>query len=552
LISEAASRDRLTGAQTLVRSLLAHGVTHVFCVPGESYLAVLDALYDVSDRIAVVACRHEAAAANMAVAHGKLTGRPGVAMVTRGPGATHAAIGVHTARQDSAPMILFVGQVPTAHLGREAFQELDYPAVFGTLAKAAVQVDRADRMGDVLARALAVAGQGRMGPVVVALPEDVLRAPSASPPPVAPVARSAPPPDFLLALAARLRSAERPMMILGGSGWTGQAAGDLADWAAAAGFPIALSFRRKDLIDNRHPAYAGDLGIGSNPRLVERLREADLVVALGARLGENATQGYSLFRPADTAERLVHIHPDPEELGRVWPAGLAAAADAASAAEAITAISLGRDRWRAWGEAARAELEAFVSPIETVGRVNLSEVFDHLSRALPDDAIVANGAGNFAAWLHRFYRHRRFGTQLAPTSGAMGFGFPAGIAAKLLHPEREVVTVSGDGDFLMCAQELATAVQYRADIVALVVDNGAYGTIRMHQARAFPGRTIATELENPDFVRFAESFGAHGQRIEATAEFPAALERARRAGRPALIHLITDLRDIAPGKVLAI
>jgi acetolactate synthase-1/2/3 large subunit len=541
----------MTGAQALVRSLIAHGVTHVFCVPGESYLAVLDALWDVRERIAVISCRHEAAATNMAVAHGKLTGRPGVAMVTRGPGATHAAIGVHTARQDSTPMILFVGQVARSHLGREAFQELDYPAVFGSIAKWAVQVDDAERMDEVVGRAFGAAVQGRAGPVVVALPEDMLRerTPAQARPP-SPSARAAPPPAFVEALSRRLGKAERPLIILGGSGWTGEAAAGLADWAGRAGVPIALSFRRKDLIDNRHGAYAGDLGIGPNPRLVERVGQADLVIAIGARLGENPTQGYRLFTPAQTGERLVHVHADPAELGRVWPASLAACAEAALAAEALTSIALPDGRWRAWGEAAHAEMEAFVRPIPVTGQVNLSEVFAHLSDVLPGDAIVANGAGNFAAWLHRFYRHRRFGTQLAPTSGAMGFGLPAGIGAKIVHPEREVVAVAGDGDFMMCAQELATAVQYGANLVTLVVDNGAYGTMRMHQERDFPGRTIATDLRNPDLVAFARSFGAWAGRVETTAEFAPALAAARAAGRPALIHLITDLADIAPGRTL--
>lgn len=543
----------MTGAQRLVQGLLAHGVTHVFCVPGESYLSVLDALYDVRDRIRVVTCRHEAGAANMAVAHGKLTGRPGVAMVTRGPGATHASIGVHTAKQDSAPMILFVGQVAREDLGREAFQELDYPAVFGTLAKWAVQIDDAGRIDEIVGRAFGAAVQGRAGPVVVALPEDMLREDVSAGARAAPqaVARSAPTPEFLAALSERLQAAERPLLILGGSGWTREATERLADWAGAAGLPIALSFRRKDLIDNHHRAYAGDLGLGPNPRLVERVRAADLVIALGARLGENPTQGYSLFTPEETVAKLIHIHPDPNELGRVWPTSLASAADAASAAAALAGIALPEGRWRDWGDAAHAELEAFVRPIPVTGAVNLSEVFGHLAQVLPADAIVCNGAGNYAAWLHRFYRHRQFGTQLAPTSGAMGFGFPAAIAAKIVEPGREVVSVAGDGCFLMCAQELATAVQHDVALVVIVVDNGSYGTIRMHQARDYPGRVMATDLRNPDFVAFAESFGAWARRVETTEAFPEALAAARSAGRSALIHLITDVEDIAPGRTLS-
>jgi len=541
-----------TAARRLVEALIAHGVTHVFCVPGESYLPVLDALWDVRAQIQVVACRHEAGAANMAVAYGKLTHRPGVCMVTRGPGATHASIGVHTARQDSAPMILFVGQVARRDLGREAFQELDYPAVFGSIAKWTAQVDDAERMGELVGRAFATAVQGRPGPVVLALPEDMLNDPASRPipPPGAP-AQAAPTPAFLDSLAARLLAAERPMLVLGGTGWTAAALDALTGWADHAGLPVALSFRRKDLIDNDHRVYAGDLGLGSNPRLLERVRAADLVIALGARLGENPTQGYSLFTPQDTAVRLVHIHPDPEELGRVWPASLAAAADVAPAAAALAGIELPAGRWRVWGEAARGDQTAFCAPIGSQGRVNLSEVFHHLAEALGPDAIVCNGAGNYAAWLHRFYRHRRFRTQLAPTSGAMGFGFPAAVAAKILRPEREVVAVAGDGCFLMAAQELATAMQYGAAVVILVADNGAYGTIRMHQELKFPGRTIATDLGNPDFTAYARAFGAWARRVESTADFPDALREARAAGRPALIHLLTDLEDIAPGRRLS-
>jgi acetolactate synthase I/II/III large subunit len=544
----------MTAAQRLVQSLLAHGVTHVFCVPGESFLAILDALWDQRDRIDVITCRHEAAAANMATAHGKLTGRPGVCMVTRGPGATHAATGVHTARQDSAPMILIVGQVARPHLGREAFQELDYPAVFGTMAKWAVQIDDPDRIDEILNRAFATAVQGRAGPVVISTPEDMLRQPttaSPAPPPAAEPARAAPTPAFLAALETRLAAAERPIAILGGSGWTAEALTQLTDWAGRAGLPIALSFRRKDLVDNHNRAYAGDIGLSPNPKLVQRLRASDLVIALGARLTENATQGYTLFTPEQTAERLVHIHPDPNELGRVWPAALTACADTASAAEALAAIALPADRWRDWGDAAHADARAFAQPLAVTGQLNLSLVFQHLAETLPPDAIVCNGAGNYAAWLHRFYRHRQFATQLAPTSGAMGFGFPAAIAAKLTHPDREVVAVAGDGCFLMCAQELATAVQHKAAMTILVIDNGAYGTIRMHQARDYPGHTIATDLTNPDFVALAKAFGAWGRRVETTAEFPEALQAARESGGVALLHLVTDLEDIAPGRRLS-
>ncbi|MGI9168768.1 MAG: thiamine pyrophosphate-binding protein, partial [Caulobacteraceae bacterium] len=453
---DSTAATRITAAQALVRVLLAQGVTHVFCVPGESYLAVLDALADVRDRIAVVACRHEAGAANMAVAHGKLTGGPGVCMVTRGPGATHAAVGVHTARQDSTPMILFVGQVARDQRDREAFQEIDYRAAFGPLAKWAVEIDDPARVTELVQRGFSTAVQGRAGPVVIALPEDMLRD-TVSPEEPAAVARAlgAPDGEFLDALAGRLTAAERPLMILGGSGWTAGSLEALAAWAGEAGLPVALSFRRKDLMDNDHPCYAGDLGLAPNPALIERVRRADLILALGARLGEKPTQGYSLFTRRETARKLVHVHPGAEEIGRVWPPALAAVASPSAAARALAAIDLPKGRWREAAVAARADVDAFTLPVAVEGAVNLSEVFTHLGRALGPDAIVCNGAGNFAGWLHRFYPHRRFGTQLAPTSGAMGFGVPAAVAAKLARPDREVVAVAGDGDFLMTGQELA-------------------------------------------------------------------------------------------------
>lgn len=540
-----------TAAQCLVRVLLAQGVTHVFCVPGESYLAVLDALADVRDRIAVITCRHEAGAANMAAAHGKLTGRPGICMVTRGPGATHASVGVHTARQDSTPMILFVGQVARDQRDREAFQEIDYRAAFGPLAKWAVEIDDPRRVAELVRRGFATAVQGRAGPVVIALPEDMLRETAPAPPTVS-VATAVCAPDtaFLDALADRLRIAERPLMILGGTRWSAPSLDALAGWAGRAGLPVALSFRRKDLLDNDHPCYAGDLGLGPNPKLVERVRRADLILAVGARLGENPTQGYTLFTPEETASKLVHIHAGAEEIGRVWPPALAAVATSSAAALALAGVALPEGRWRDEAARARAEVDAFTRPVPVQGRVNLSAVFAHLSQALPIDAIICNGAGNFAAWLHRFARHRRFPTQLAPTSGAMGFGVPAAIAAKITVPNREVVAVAGDGDFLMTGQELATAVQYGAAVVFIVVDNGSYGTIRMHQERDYPDRVIATDLVNPDFAAYARAFGAWAARVDDTAQFPEALREARAAGGPALIHLKTDLRDIAPGRTL--
>lgn len=542
-----------TAARRLVETLVMNGIDRVFCVPGESYLAVLDALADVRDRIQVIACRHEAGAANMAEAYGKLTGRPGVCMVTRGPGATHASIGVHTAHQDSTPMILFVGQIALTDRGRGAFQEVDYREVFGGLAKWATEIETPARTVEVVERAFATALQGRMGPVVVALPEDILHE-DGGPAPTRPVtpAKAAPDAAFLEQVRERLSKAERPLLVLGGSGWTDEASTAISDWSERLGLPVALSFRRKDLVSNDRSNYAGDLGLGCNPKLTARVKAADLILAVGARLGENPTQGYTLLDRARTAETLIHIHPGPEELGRVWTPLLGAAADNSLAALALSQIDPGRT-WHDEAAAARADYDAFIQPVGVTGAVNMSEVIRHLAEALPHDAIVTNGAGNFAAWLHRFHRHRARRTQLAPTSGAMGYGYPAAVAARSVHPDREVICIAGDGDFLMTGQEMATAVQYGINAVVVVVDNGTYGTIRMHQETHYPGaaRTIATDLRNPDFVAWAEAFGAFGVRCERTEDFPAALAAARNAGRPALVHLITSAEDIAPGRTIS-
>ena len=543
-----------TAARRLVDTLVMNGVDKVFCVPGESYLAVLDALADVRDRIEVIVCRHEAGAANMAEAYGKLTGKPGVCMVTRGPGATHASIGVHTAHQDSTPMILFVGQIALTDRGRGAFQEVDYREVFGGLAKWATEIESPERTVEVVERAFATALQGRMGPVVVALPENILHD-QGGPAPVRPVvaAKAALDAAFVTEVKARLARAERPMLILGGSGWTDAATDAISGWAGRLGLPVALSFRRKDLIRNDHPGYAGDLGLGPNPKLVARVKDADLLLVIGARMGENPTQGYTLLDRARTAETLIHIHPGAEELGRVWAPALSAASDNSLAALALSSIDPGRT-WSEQGAAAHADFMTFSSPIEVNSAVNMSEVIAHLAQALPEDAILTNGAGNFAAWLHRFHRHQARRTQLAPTSGAMGYGYPAALGAKAVDPSREVVCIAGDGDFMMSANEMATAAQYGLGVIVVVVDNGAFGTIRMHQEREYPTRVIATALKNPDFVKYAEAFDAFAVRCEATGDFPAALAAAREAaagGRPALIHLITDAEQIAPGRTIS-
>jgi acetolactate synthase-1/2/3 large subunit len=539
-----------SAAHRLIETLVVNGVSHVFCVPGESYLAVLDALVDFKDRIQVITCRHEAGAANMAVAYAKLTRRPGVCFVTRGPGATHASIGIHTASQDSAPVIMFVGQVARSDRGREGFQELDYPAVFGSMTKLAVELSDPTRTVEIVTRAFATALQGRQGPVVVALPEDLLAEDAGPRVPVqvtaAPASLSR---DALAVIEQRLAHSERPLLILGGTGWTDEALFRLADWAKQIDLPIALSWRRKDLLDNDHPCYVGDLSIRPSPGLNERIKASDLLIAIGSRMGDIPTMGYQLFSSEEAAAKLIHIHPSADDLNRVWQASFAAIANEAEAAVAITALQISK-RWTQWRVAARSDYERSLEPVTTIGAVNLSQIFTYLAKTLPADAILCNGAGNYAAWPNRFYRYRKPRTQLAPTSGAMGFGFPAAIAAKALHPNRDVIALAGDGCFLMAAQELATAVQHGINVVTLVIDNGSYGTIRMYQERQYPGRVMATDLRNPDFAAYARAFGAWGATVEKTEDFASAFEQARACGQPALIHIKTDVEDILPGQRL--
>jgi len=541
-----------SGGKAVVEALVANGVDTAFCVPGESYVAVLDALYDAPS-VRVIACRHEAAAANMAEAHGKLTGRPGVCMVTRAPGATHASIGVHTARQDSTPMIVFVGQVARGMQGREAFQEIDYAQVFGGLAKWAAQVDEARRIPELVARAFSVAMSGRPGPVVLALPEDVLRE-QADAENLGAAQRivAQPVAEDLARFRALLAEAKRPLLILGGSGWNEDACAALRRFAERNALPVACSFRRQSLFDNRDPHYAGDLGVGANPALAQRVRDADVIVALGGRLGEIPTGGYTLIEAPRPKQQLVHVHADPDELGRVYQADLPINAGPAEFARALDQLeSIHRPRWAQWTAAARRDYEAALEPSIPGGALDMARVVRWLSERLPEDAILCNGAGNYATWLHRFFQYKGFGTQLAPTSGAMGYGFPASLAAKLRCPERIVVAFAGDGCFLMSGHELATAVQYGINVIVLVVNNGMYGTIRMHQERSFPGRVVATDLVNPDFVAYARAYGAHGALVERTEEFAPAFEAALRAGKPALIELRTDPEIITPRTTLS-
>ncbi|AVS85395.1 thiamine pyrophosphate-binding protein [Paracidovorax avenae] len=542
-----------TGGQILVDQLILHGVRQLFCVPGESYLAVLDALHDAD--IAVTVCRQEGGAAMMAEAQGKLTGRPGICFVTRGPGATNASAGIHIAHQDSTPLIVFVGQVAREALGREAFQELDYGAVFGTMAKWVVQVDDARRLPELLSRAFHVATSGRPGPVVVALPEDMLtdavQAADALP---HAVAETHPGPDALRELAQRLASAERPVAILGGSRWSEQAVRDFTAFAEAWSLPVYCSFRRQMLFPASHRCYGGDLGLGANPKLLARIRESDLVLLVGGRLSEVPSQGYALLDIPVPAQPLVHVHADADELGRLYRPAQAIHATPQAFAAALAAVRPeGAVRRAAHAAAARADYLAWSdpAPIRIPGPLQMGEVMRHLREVLPPDTIFCNGAGNFATWVHRFWPFTAFASQLAPTSGSMGYGLPAGVGAKRLWPQREVVVFSGDGDFLMHGQEFATAVQYGLPVIVVLLDNGMYGTIRMHQEREYPGRVSATQLRNPDFRAYAQAFGGHGERVERTEDFAPALARARASGLPSVLHCLLDAEAITPTGTLA-
>ena len=543
---------RRSGGKILVDQLELHGAELAFCVPGESYLAVLDALHDAPIRL--VTCRHEAAAANMAEAYGKLTGKPGICLVTRAPGATHASIGVHTAHQDSTPLILLIGQVGRDMSEREAFQEIDYRRMFNPFAKWVAQIDRAERIPELLARAFTVATAGRPGPVVLALPEDMLvdevEVPDARP---YLRVRTHPGADDLARLRGLVAGAERPLAIAGGGGWTEQAGRDLVAFCEASALPVATSFRCQDHVDNLSPVYAGHVGVGIDQKLARRVRDADLLLVVGARLGEMTTGGYTLVEPPLSRQALVHVHAGAEELGRVFQPTLPIHAGSPEFAAALAACVTGTQSpsRRVLVEEAHADFLATLEPVSPPGELNLSEVVRTLSERLPDDAIWTIGAGNFAIWAHRFHAFRRYHTQLAATSGAMGYGVPAAIAAKILHPERTVVCFAGDGDFLMSGQELATATQEGAAVLFLVVDNGMYGTIRMHQERKYPGRTVGTSLTNPDFAAYATSFGAQGELVERTEEFAPALERALAAGRPALLHLRVDPEAITPQTTLS-
>ncbi|MCD9229027.1 thiamine pyrophosphate-binding protein [Ralstonia pseudosolanacearum] len=545
------------GGQILVDALIAHGTDLAFGVPGESYLAVLEGFYQRRDRARFIVCRQEGGAATMADAHGKLTGRPGIVFCTRGPGATNASIGVHTAFQDSTPLILFIGQVGRDCVDREAFQEIDYRRMFGQMAKWVAQIDSVERIPEYIARAFQTATAGRPGPVVLALPEDMLTevATVADVPPM-PRAMAWPAPHDLARLKALLGRAERPLLLLGGAGWTPQAAARLQAFAERWRLPVGCVFRRQDLFDNRHPNYAGDVGIAINPKLAARVREADVVLAIGTRLGEMATSGYSLFDVPRPRQTLIHVHAGAEELGRVYQADLMIHAAMPAIAEALDGVAPDAPpRWQAWTEAAHADYLANIAPPPFAGRgIDLARAMQWLRERLPRNAILTNGAGNYATWLHRFYQYGPLAagsrTQLAPTSGAMGYGAPAAVAAKIACPQTPVICLAGDGCFLMNGQELATAMQYDAPVIFIVVNNGMYGTIRMHQERAYPEHVSGTELRNPDFAALARAYGAEGHTVRSLEGFQAAVEAALAAPVATVIEVQTDPEIISPRATL--
>jgi acetolactate synthase-1/2/3 large subunit len=530
-----------SGGEILVDQLLVHGVDTAFCVPGESYLDVLNALSRKKNKIKLIVTRQDGSASFMAEAFGKATGRPGICFVTRGPGATNASIGVHTAFQDSSPMVLFVGQVGGDMVEREAFQEVDYRRMFGQMTKWVAQIDRADRIPEYVARAFQVATSGRPGPVVLALPEDMLvtKEAVADANPIQSI-RFAADNNSLAEIRKLLLESKKPLLLLGGSGWTEKACENIKTFSERNNLPVACAFRRQDLIDNRHSNYVGDVGIGINPKLAGVVRDSDLLLVVGARLGEMTTGGYSLLKPPVLDKRFVHIHPGVEELGRVFQAEVMVNADLESISSQLLNMDPVECNWSDWRLNARKIYEDNVSPVSLGGDVDLAEVMQIMERNLPLDTVMVNGAGNFSGWIHRYWKYSGYRSQLAPTNGAMGYGVPAGIAAKIAFPNRTVVSVSGDGCFLMNGQELATAAQYDLKLLFLVFNNGMYGTIRMHQEREYPNHVYGTSLKNPDFAALARAYGLHGATVESTSQFEEQLAIALSADTAALIEIKTD------------
>jgi acetolactate synthase-1/2/3 large subunit len=538
-----------SGAEVLVDALKINAVERIFCIPGESFLAALDALYDRNE-ISLVICRNEGGAAYMAEAEGKLTGRPGVCFVTRGPGATNASGGLHVAMQDSTPMILLIGQIARKDLDREAFQEIDYRRMFSEVAKWVAQIDDADRIPEYLNRAFSVATSGRPGPVVLALPEDMLvdqtESHDANP---WQIVKTSPATTDIERVDEMLATAEKPLIIVGGSGWSDATRLQLQEYTQSRSIPVTNSFRCQDFFDNEHPNYIGDLGLGVNPALTRRLQESDCLLVIGARLGEMTTGGFSLINIPNPTQRLIHVHAGAEELGHIYQPELAINANSDRFIAALAAVDFaaqaqtGRDTAIA---SAHQDYLDWNRSISVAGDVQFSDIIHSVRNHSGDDTIICNGAGNNTGWLHRFFRYRSYRTQLAPTSGTMGYGLPAAIAAKLRYPDRCVVAVAGDGDFMMNGQELATAMQYQANIIVIVVNNGIYATIRMHQEREYPHRVIGTDMINPDFVALARAYGAHGELVVKTDDFEAAFERSKAAGKPALIEVRLDPEILTP------
>jgi acetolactate synthase-1/2/3 large subunit len=540
------------GGRILADALVGHGVRAAFGVPGESFLPVLDGMHDLKDKLRFVICRQEGGASYMADAWAKLTGEPGVVFVTRGPGATNGAVGIHTAYQDSSPVVMFVGQVGNDFVEREAFQEVDFRRMYGPLTKWVAQIDRVERIPEYVSHAFHTATSGRPGPVLLALPEDMLFSEAAvADAPHFRTARAAPSPADMQELERLLAGAKRPFVLVGGGGWTKRAVDGLRAWAGSAGIPVGCGFRCQDYFDNRHPSYAGDIGIGLNPKLAQRVKEADVLLAIGERLGEMTTSAYTLVESPVPKQALVHVQSGAEELGRVYRATLPINSNYEEFVFALSSMKTNNSEWKSQTQSAHDDYLAWNKPIAMPGALHYGEVIAWLSQNLPEDAIVTNGAGNFASWLHRHFQYKGWRTQLAPTSGSMGYSVPAAVAAKVAAPGRTVVAIAGDGEFLMNGQEFATAMQYQAPIIVLVVNNGMYGTIRMHQEREYPGRVSGTELANPDFAAYARAFGGHGETVERTADFAPAFQRAQASGKPAIVELRIDPEAITPSATLS-
>lgn len=540
------------GGQILIDQLREEGCDTAFCVPGESFLAALDGLHGQND-IRTIVCRQEGGVAMMAEAYAKMTGKLGVAFVTRGPGATNASIGVHIARQDSTPMILFVGQAESGQLDREAFQEVDFPAMFTPLAKWAAEIHDTSRIPEYVARAAHTALSGRPGPVVLSLPEDILSTQAdIANVPASPLAQAHPGDEDMASVGDALKNARQPILIVGGPGWTRQVRDDITAFAESWNLPVTAMFRGQSCMDNRHPNYAGHTGLGIDPALGKRVSQADVIMAMGPRLGEMTTSGYTLLTPPVPKQKLIHVHPGAEELGSVYRADIPVQCSLSAFAARLAGLKPPKSvPWRDWTEDARADYEAFTVPQETPGDVKLEQIIAHVSNTVPDDAIIANGAGNYTAFVHRYTQYKSHRSQLANTAGSMGYGLPAAIAGQLAAPARKVVCYAGDGCFLMNGQELATAVRYELPIIIVVVNNGMYGTIRMHQERDYPNRVSGTDLHNPDFAAYARSFGANGATVLKTEEFADLFDTALKADKPTLIELKIDPEAITPTSTLS-